>query len=217
MKRLSLFNCLFIVVIILSSRIIVPLLTMVIYNDTVVRAWVYSLIALVVSFLMAPIVKRHFRRYKSSKKQQMLYFIMGLVAFIALFYLYSNIIPNALFYITSLTTTSVVDYLAFIISMILIFPILEIYGYKALTDRIKITYAELPGLIISSLLFTLFNFLLITPFTFESLIPYLSLFFFLGLIIAYLYNQTTTLIIPLFLCTFSLLIVNIILYISYLG
>lgn len=84
----------------------------------------------------------------------------------------------------------------FFLTFIFILIHILISIYKALTDRLSIAHVEGPTIVISALLFAAINVAAFMPLNITIFPVYFLSFLTFGLFTAYLYNQTSTLVIP---------------------
>lgn len=199
-----------IVIIYLSQPLLISLMMKVIENKVVVSCWAYSLISLLFTLFLGPIVKRHLTRFKSSKKQYLIFILIGTICFSFLLYIASLFMQNFMLLVNSYQPLDNTYALLTLLIVSICLPYILICIYKAVTDRIKINYTELPVIILSALLFTLMTLIYFYTNSLYRLPIYLLINLFFGLVIAYLYNQSTTLVIPYISLVIATIIVNII-------
>lgn len=208
MRKISIINAFLILVLFLAVRLIEPLASFIDVPLISVQAWIYSIQLFIITLLMAPIIKRHIQRFNTSKKQNLFYLILGVILFILILGFGRWLsIDFPLVINESIIKSGIGNLLLYLFSCILL-SILEILVYKALTDRLSISYAEGPIIILSGLLFFLFNVIAFMPLSITMFPSYALTLIPLGCIIAYLYNQTTTLIIPQISLVIAILLFN---------
>lgn len=208
MKKISIINVFLILLLFLGVRLTDPLASLIDVPLISIQAWVYSIQLSIITLLMAPIIKRHIHRFNTSKKQNLFYLILGVILFILILgFGHWLAIDFPLEISESIIESGIGTIFLYLFSCIIL-SILEILVYKALTDRLSISYAEGPIIVLSGILFFLFNVIAFMPPSITMFPSYALTLIPLGCIIAYLYNQTTTLIIPQVSLVIAILLFN---------
>ena len=210
MKTLSILNVLLILIIFISSRFIPNIAALLDMPEYFFACFYFTLISLLLSLLMAPIIIRHLTRYRKTHYSQRFYIILGTSLNIVTLALAVQFKVNLPFIVTNdIASIGLWHILLFGLSFNIILIHIETMIYKALTDRLSIAHVEGPTIVISALLFALTNVLAFMPFTLQLFPAYFISFFAIGLIMAYLYNQTNTLVVSQISLTIAVLLCNI--------
>ena len=194
MKRMSIPNCLLIVLLFVALRLSEPLSNLLNVSELTVSVWLLSLIALVNCLLMGPVIQRHIRRVLLHSKITIMFYLIGTAVFFCLLYGTALVgFPSPFNIVSDMAHLPLTSKLLLLLAICVLLPFVETTVYKALTDRLPIAYNEVPTMLLSALLFGLVNCLALMPLNLMLFPIYFLVCSGFGLVIAYIYNQTTSL------------------------
>ncbi len=210
MKRMSITNCLLIVILFLALRLSQPLSVLLNINLLTVSTWMISLIALLIALLMGPVIQRHIKRLFHQPSTTLMFYLIGVAVFFTLLYGTAIVnFPSPFNILSQMSTLDLTGKLLALLAVTILLPFVETTVYKALTDRMSIAYNEIPTILLSALLFGLINCLALMPLDISIFPVYFLVCSGFGLIIAYIYNQTTSLAIVEMALSLAILIFHI--------
>lgn len=194
MKKMSITNCLLVVLLFISLRLSEPLSNLLNVSYLTVSVWLLSLVALLNCLLMGPVIQRHIRRVIHHSNITIMFYLIGTAVFFCLLYGTALVnFPSPFNILADMAQLSFSSKLLCLLAVVVLLPFVETTVYKALTDRLPIAYNEIPTIILSALLFGLINCLALMPLDLMVFPVYFLVCSGFGLIIAYIYNQTTSL------------------------
>ena len=210
MKRMSITNCLLIVLLFLALRLSQPLATLLNVNLHTASTWMISLVALLTALLMGPVIQRHIKRLFHQPGTTIMFYLIGVAVFFTLLYGTAIVnFPSPFNILEQITTLDLTGKLLALLAVTILLPFVETTVYKALTDRMPIAYNEIPTLLLSALLFGFINCLALMPLDIAIFPIYFLVCTGFGLIIAYIYNQTTSLAVAEMALSLAILIFHI--------
>lgn len=207
---MSIPNCFVIIVLFLLVRLAQPIAALLNVDQLSASAWLLSAIALAMVILMGPVLQRHIKRVVNQPGIALLFYLVGTAIFFTLLFTSAYIDLSSPFNIVAdLAKMGLSEKLMGLLCVAVLLPFIETAVYKALTDRMPIAYNEIPTMILSGLMFSLVNCLALMPLDISLFPLYFLLNALYGFAIAYLYNQTTSLMVPEMALSLAIIIFHI--------